>query len=238
MKAGALAPPIPVMPVGSVVPLGATAQRRPGRRPRRSSTSCACSTAPRMPLNEGRGVGPGDPTTPPPLRRWASTLNEGRGRRPRRSTCSMLPMMSAHIAQRRPGRRPRRSRPVRLGLADLLGRSTKAGASAPAIHSHTASRTAWPITLNEGRGVGPGDPTGRPVIASRAGPGAQRRPGRRPRRSVRELLAVERVVDAQRRPGRRPRRSPIELGLNAVRGRIGVRTWAMRVGAVRGRLFR
>ena len=110
------------------------AQRRPGREPRRhrsSRRSTRCSTPP---LNEGRGVNPGDtPSLEPRSRPDADTLNEGRGVNP----------------------------------GDTSGRCRI-----------RASRTA----LNEGRGVNPGDtPVDVESQPCRSSP-AQRRPGREPRR--------------------------------------------------------
>ena len=89
-------------------------------------------------------------------------------------------------------------------------RSTKAGASTPA--------TPWPSrgakhrrrTLNEGRGVNPGD-TRTTFPTESTSSVAQRRPGRQPRRHMRRSWACQFFRDAQRRPGRQPRRHDQEV---------------------------
>ena len=92
------------------------------------------------PLNEGRGISPGDTYIEGPDR-----LNG-----------------NAWDAQRRPGHQPRRHGPAesstRLPGAWQIVRSTKAGASAPATPSLRASlRSGRSLALNEGRGISPGD---------------------------------------------------------------------------------
>ena len=152
-----------------------------------------------MPLNEGRSVSPGD------------TRHGG----PRRSS-------SRTAAQRRPERQPRRhvfDHDAREAIPE--GRSTKAGASAPATPEPRARRStkagaSAPATriehdvdlasdaLNEGRSVSPGD-TPFPL---RYGPApfiAQRRPERQPRRHER-ANPTGLWWTAQRRPERQPRR--------------------------------
>ena len=67
--------------------------------------------------------------------------------------------ISAQInhAQRRPGHQPRRHRFRLVKGADRCVRSTKAGASAPAtLRIYGPSRSSY-ATLNEGRGISPGD---------------------------------------------------------------------------------
>ena len=82
------------------------------------------------PLNEGRGVNPGDPRPSSRSSGWArAALNEGRGVNPGDPlTTTVFPSMASGVAQRRPGREPRRPpAPAAIASADAL-RSTKAGA--------------------------------------------------------------------------------------------------------------
>ena len=111
------------------------------------------------------------------------------------------------FAQRRPGRLPRRHVTFPLLFTPQCRiRSTKAGASAPATLLVSAyARLVALLPLNEGRGVCPGD-TWDAVLAGEAW-GAQRRPGRLPRRHARACRRLKRAHEAaQRRPGRLPRR--------------------------------
>ena len=141
----------------------------------------------RRPLNEGRGVSPGD------------TGDIGGAK-----------IRVQYHAQRRPGRQPRRhSRRRSLQLAGAPERSTKAGASAPCdtFRRQACNLAELPHPLNEGRGVSPGDTSsGRTSESCRRRSGAQRRPGRQPRRHCRSAKAHHRMCLAQRRPGRQPRR--------------------------------
>ena len=87
----------------------------------------------------------------------------------------------------------------------LSARSTKAGAFTPATLAVQAVPQAASPSLNEGRGVHPGDT----AIEHEAPLGrinAQRRPGRSPRRHPERSCAVPGEPCAQRRPGRSPRR--------------------------------
>ena len=126
-----------------------TAQRRPGHQPRRHSPGprrCVGSSR-RQPLNEGRGINPGDTGS-------FDVICANRFLSP---------------AQRRPGHQPRRhSRTRSRGpQAELLVRSTKAGASTPATRRPGAPRSPRLAfqTLNEGRGINPGDTsTKRPPV--------------------------------------------------------------------------
>ena len=186
-----------------------SAQRRPGREPRRhSSTSPAYSRsshAQRRPGREPRRHA-SSPTAP-----WGRSraLNEGRGANPGDTSCSQSSASAAACAQRRPGREPRRH-----------ARST------------TIRRRGPAAPLNEGRGANPGDTRHRCSGSARcrrstkagartpATPGslsreaarqrvAQRRPGREPRRHLPvDRLAASPPAAAQRRPGREPRRHP------------------------------
>ena len=117
-----------------------TAQRRPGREPRRHEGKRAAHRAER-PLNEGRGANPGDTPTRLALRHArACALNEGRGANP--------------------------------GDTRLLQAVGELPGTDP---------------LNEGRGANPGDTRRRRRVARtgcRSTGGAQRRPGREPRRHI------------------------------------------------------
>ena len=71
-------------------------------------------------------------------------------------------------------------------------------------------RCAETGSLNEGRGVNPGDSW---ILVSLffTLATAQRRPGREPRRQRRQSAACSGVMSAQRRPGREPRRQSYTL---------------------------
>ena len=236
------------------------AQRRPGRQPRRHgqvapdrthgrverSTKAGASTpatlqrmriaGPRVikPLNEGRGVNPGDTASVVPrlhpghqrsTKAGASTpatrLTDGRaesaggaiaqrrpGRQPRRhwNSGNSAPVAAA-TAQRRPGRQPRRHEARNAPQKTSPPRSTKAGASTPATlapfhtgcdcysdaqrrpgrqprrHQADSRREYARVrSLNEGRGVNPGDTRGKSYGGCLTPWAAQRRPGRQPRR--------------------------------------------------------
>ena len=102
-------------------------------------------------------------------------------------------------AQRRPGPQPRRHGNLHLGtpghLPYIIRRSTKAGASTPATHwpTRTQLRSQGRASLNEGRGLNPGDTGGGSHVSSAdASCSAQRRPGPQPRRhSARCLVRLE-----------------------------------------------
>ena len=133
------------------------AQRRPGREPRRHSAPSSnwqpCRYAQRRPGREPRRhpiliLSGADVAIPP--------LNEGRGVNPG-DTCSTVPIwhQRAH-AQRRPGREPRRhprSPRSRCSPSPLNeGRGVNPGDTR---RRRGASRSRG--ALNEGRGVNPGD---------------------------------------------------------------------------------
>ena len=184
--------------------------------------------APRLPLNEGRGVNPGDTIIRTALRACAAAAQRRPGREPRRHTPRARPgprsrrtaqrrtpatlarciasSRPPRVAQRRPGREPRRhgfpaSTCRRRPRALNEGRGVNPG----------DTRRRWsrspphPAALNEGRGVNPGD-----TVESHVTPPsverAQRRPGREPRRHSRATATSGAWMIAQRRPGREPRR--------------------------------
>ena len=160
------------------------AQRRPGREPRRHPQGPLLALHRRaLPLNEGRGVNPGDTASRRQARASCGSLNEGRGVNPGDTSGSRSPSSPAtRSAQRRPGREPRRH-------------------AAPARR-----RTPQPSSLNEGRGVNPGDTRRVAAAGPACRPCAQRRPGREPRRHVSVRDSPDVASTAQRRPGREPRR--------------------------------
>ena len=112
-----------------------TAQRRPGRDPRRQCRRRKSSaSAGSAPLNEGRGEIPGDRLD------WAEDRRKG-------DDC----------AQRRPGRDPRRQDVQRRLGRQWRARSTKAGERSPATGLILCLYLILDISLNEGRGEIPGD---------------------------------------------------------------------------------
>ena len=144
------------------------------------------------PLNEGRGINPGD--TPRRLdlaRPTRESLNEGRGINPGDTSSVTTYTSSPMCAQRRPGHQPRRHWTRRHGTQQTRSnRSTKAGASTPATPRPTACTSEASGPLNEGRGINPGDTRfGLGDVRQRRH--AQRRPGHQPRRH--SLLLLGRV---------------------------------------------
>ena len=65
-------------------------------------------------------------------------------------------------------------------------------------------------SFNEGRGVNPGDISDRRMRSQSSDTIAQRRPGREPRRHASSATMADASIIAQRRPGREPRRHPPE----------------------------
>ncbi len=240
------------------------AQRRPGTRPRRHmNVGRDCVSVSSDSLNEGRGLGPGDTRPRRPRRLRRRTLNEGRGLGPGDTRCGPRspvqarplnegrglgpgdtrgppPLRSApYFAQRRPGTRPRRHGQRRACDRHRRRRSTKAGDSAPATQRSprfTASPVSslnegrglgpgdtrwsaggwrWCGSLNEGRGLGPGDTLEPRRLLCQPEVAAQRRPGTRPRRHLNTAAASMESSPAQRRPGTRPRRHVSVVGRTA-----------------------
>ena len=208
------------------------AQRRPGREPRRHRRGHPGPRTPAAPLNEGRGVNPGDTREAGQSALVDQDAQRRPGREPRRHVgVTMRPNSLAVGAQRRPGREPRRhwrtggcATGTRTALNE--GRGVNPGDTAPPACRSGSGSTA----LNEGRGVNPGDtaPSG---VATISPIPAQRRPGREPRRhrcgsgrvrracpalnegrgvnpgdTVTSPRRSATTMTAQRRPGREPRR--------------------------------
>ena len=137
-------------------------------------------------LNEGRGISPGDTAYcgRSCIQHALRALNEGRGISPgdTRTGSHRQRLRVPPSAQRRPGHQPRRhSHLIRCLGSEGSRRSTKAGASAPATLLSPPMTVMRSGTLNEGRGISPGDtasvwPHGNESVT------AQRRPGHQPRR--------------------------------------------------------
>ncbi len=136
-----------------------SAQRRPGREPRRHAVSAAMRRSRLRSLNEGRGANPGD--TP----------------------VAGLPKAAEVGRSTKAGARTPATQAARCEQSGDCRRSTKAGARTPA-------------TLDIADG-------------SLVGYGAQRRPGREPRRHPAGSVTPSSLIVAQRRPGREPRRHPM-----------------------------
>ena len=133
------------------------AQRRPGNQPRRHPPPRRCRESAQGPLNEGRGINPGDTDE------------------------TVATEKHVDLAQRRPGNQPRRHLRVRDQIPGDELRSTKAGESTPATPGQAWIGSGSRRTLNEGRGINPGDtfsPDRKPHLCFHA----QRRPGNQPRR--------------------------------------------------------
>ena len=159
-----------------------TAQRRPGREPRRHE---------RIP--DGAGVvadrstkaGARTPATPGDgwsgcVSRWTAQRRPGREPRRHATVRRWAPSYST-CAQRRPGREPRRHHVFGDRTHRHVVRSTKAGARTPA--TLVVSGQLIPTVI------------------------AQRRPGREPRRHSHSIAHGHSCISrAQRRPGREPRR--------------------------------
>ena len=171
----------------------------PRRSPGLSSSSSACAGAGTGSMRPGRGPS-GSPLATRGTRCWASArtgtcppLNEGRGINPG-DTPSLAATDDTAAAWPR--------------------RSTKAGASTPATHGRWRQATTGWTSLNEGRGINPGD-TSRQNWTPPALRVAQRRPGHQPRRHP-EVAPNQRPggTPAQRRPGHQPRRHPTRACCN------------------------
>ena len=181
-----------------------TAQRRPGREPRRHL------------LQHDQAV----------TERPASSAQRRPGREPRRHRTSRCGSSAAPAepAQRRPGREPRRhtcrssTHPDPVSSAGSLneGRGVNPGDTMGGTQDGRRRPTRIQ-PLNEGRGVNPGDTCGKSAFVRipTVGELAQRRPGREPRRHLvsrgSALFRSAAELGAQRRPGREPRRHPAPM---------------------------
>ena len=190
--------------VSGTNPASRGAQRRPGPRPRQHARCSWCPTKTAPALNEGRGLDPGNTPRAVPTATTSTPLNEGRGLDPGNTVGAVGPVAVGCHAQRRPGPRPRQHVPPRPGDQCHRRRSTKAGASTPATRADTSTAGDSRSSLNEGRGLDPGN-TWAFMCSSHLARDAQRRPGPRPRQHRRWQFAAGGQLDAQRRPGPRPR---------------------------------
>ena len=145
------------------------AQRRPGRSPRRHAERASYDPI-RVrlgPLNEGRGVHPGD-TPACAARNREACSDDCAQRRPGRSP-RRHPLVSsarrgtgaARHAQRRPGRSPRRHTPADCTERCSRGRSSlnegRGVHPGDTLLPDPPCRRSSRSSLNEGRGVHPGD---------------------------------------------------------------------------------
>ena len=142
------------------------------------------SAAGAHPLNEGRGVSPGDTAKDPTSGSAVHSAQRRPGREPRRHLTPPSTSHSDDCAQRRPGREPRRhprSRGAAWSSTTALneGRGVSPGDTPSRCSS---ARRAGASPLNEGRGVRPGDTRPAPCGRNHCRRLAQRRPGREPRR--------------------------------------------------------
>ena len=173
------------------------AQRRPGREPRRHACAWRGPTArDGTPLNEGRGVNPGDTgVIPPGPAPNPAALNEGRGVNPGDTRQADAP--------------PAVPSPLNEGRGVNPGDTPRRDADVPAS----------PASLNEGRGVNPGDTGTLPSVPTEGTPLNEGR-GVNPGDTITVSLAARRRCIAQRRPGREPRRhQPAQLIGGADRAR-------------------
>ena len=207
-KAGASTPATRASHAAAPSKADFTAQRRPGHQPRRHGAPRPRHRSRYTPLNEGRGINPGDTFTAKNIVRRSRAAQRRPGHQPRRhmakrkkkryvlidrstkagaSTPATPPALKAvellqSNAQRRPGHQPRRheqNRPVRRGPRL---RSTKAGASTPATPTVRARRNT--CTARRSTKAGASTPATPVPIQLRpsAHAVAQRRPGHQPRR--------------------------------------------------------
>ena len=183
-KAGARTPA--TLTVDQIPAHDHTAQRRPGREPRRHVRARisvgAAAAAQRRPGREPR-------RHPVFLEEAVHVAHAQRrpGREPRRHFVRIGPSVVISIAQRRPGREPRRHLRRFLYRTYFTALNEGRGAN-PGDTRPPPPRRPAPTTLNEGRGANPGDtPPIRTMVMQPSG--AQRRPGREPRRHPLALTA-------------------------------------------------
>ncbi len=155
------------------------AQRRPGPRPRQHP---AVRQRPCQTMSRSTKAGASTPATLATFhaacvrdiaQRWPGPRPRQHGRR------GAWPQRVGN-AQRRPGPRPRQHAGSERGEIGIFDRSTKAGASTPATPSESGRICACTVTLNEGRGLDPGNTAGESHVEPPSRD-AQRRPGPRPR---------------------------------------------------------
>ena len=189
-----------------------SAQRRPGREPRRHTRPACCRCASRA-LNEGRGANPGDTRTFHPAPGCASTLNEGRGANPGDTGRAPGAGRDSRRRSTKAGARTPAT-PLNGARAAMIPppRSTKAGARTPATPTPRTGSRGRSRPLNEGRGANPGDTRHGPVEGRQPHVRSTKAGARTPATPAEEFRRLDDGVLAQRRPGREPRRHLPTLG--------------------------
>ena len=186
------------------------AQRRPGREPRRHATRVApaemqigqvrstkagartrrhaqSGVVPRLVRRRSTKAGARTPATRASARaprRAPPPLNEGRGANPGDTGVVGLEVAVLVARSTKAGARTPATHVVPGRRVVAVERSTKAGARTPATQRWSRPGCRSSCALNEGRGANPGDTQ---VVMTAEGHrrGAQRRPGREPRRHLR-----------------------------------------------------
>ena len=144
---------------GRVSPLSVShsAQRRPGREPRRHARGCRAGD---LRLARSTKAGARTPATLDWLQDQARAICAQRrpGREPRRHPGGRTDPRRRRFAQRRPGREPRRH-PRCVNLIREMGDAQRRPGREPRRHSPGRPRAgrASGASLNEGRGANPGD---------------------------------------------------------------------------------
>ena len=168
-------------PTGAIRPTSSSAQRRPGREPRRHPPSAAWRPGTAPSLNEGRGANPGDTRQGVDDEPHHRPLNEGRGANPGDTRSFGVIVFRRFIAQRRPGREPRRHHLAYDGVGPSKLRSTKAGARTPATLARPLESMQQLVRSTKAGARTPATRASHWTLPSLT-QGAQRRPGREPRR--------------------------------------------------------
>ena len=211
------------------------AQRRPGSRPRRHRETCrSLWWQPPRSLNEGRGRDPGDTRHPLPSHPAHRSLNEGRGRDPGDTVGLGVGLGVARSAQRRPGSRPRRHNRIEAVDRRHHLRSTKAGVETPATHVPPVHTRHLARRSTKAGVETPATPVASVGMCAPSA-SAQRRPGSRPRRHIRQRLrqvldpgrSTKAGVETPATPVPVPRLGGFGRALNEGRGRDpGDTPWA------------
>ena len=189
-------------------PLADVAQRRPGREPRRHRRRHAACGAVPGPLNEGRGANPGDTCAHrAPDGGDGPPLNEGRGANPGDTSCARIRPRSCSVRSTKAGARtPATLEIVRAQVAPLA-RSTKAGARTPATPLHLGTDGKLQDRSTKAGARTPAT-RGRSAATVRRCMGAQRRPGREPRRHIQHRAGNERRLGRSTKAGARTPATP------------------------------
>ena len=192
---------------GADGPRGLLRSTKAGARTPATRPKPECLLSARPSLNEGRGANPGDTGSAGEDDGAQAIAQRRPGREPRRHHRSRRRAWPSSSAQRRPGREPRRHPPAASPASSRLDDAQRRPGREPRRHARgpPGSRCRRG-PLNEGRGANPGDTArARPSVGRRRplneGRGAN--PGDTSRVARSSALAPE---GAQRRPGREPRR--------------------------------